>query len=172
MKPPPRNTLTRTRADRQLLPSFWTEYISARTRGATEEVIGDAKAIFTAPVLQELQRHLSMEALATPFLFTEQLRNRVVAVSIGYRDNTQIVAVNARFKFDPEVMAHTLIEEYAHAQQRINGTDFDAQRRLYQYDDRPYELEAKRLATTVLGYEAPDYDARLIRDEHEDALGN
>jgi len=172
MKRAPRNTLAGTRAARQLLSIFWTEYISARTRGATEEIIGDASAIFTAPVLQELQRHLSTEALSVPFLFTEQLRNRVVAVSIGYRDNTQIVAVNARFKFDPEVMAHTLVEEYTHAQQRIDGTDFDAQRRLYHYDDRPYELEAKRVATTVLGYDAPDYDARLIREEHEDALGD
>jgi hypothetical protein len=137
MKPRPRDILTGTRADGQLLPRFWTEYVSARFRGGAEEIVGDATAIFTVPILQQLQYHLSPGALAVPFLVTEQLRNRVIAVSIGYRDNTQIVAVNARFKIDPEVMAHTLVEEYVHAQQRIEGTDFDAQRLQYEYHDRP-----------------------------------
>lgn len=172
MKPRPRNVLAGTRAEGQLLPKFWTEYVSARTRGATEEVVGNAGAIFTDSILQQLQNHLSPKALAVSFLFTEQLTNRVVAVSIGYRDNTQIVAINARFKFDPEVIAHTLVEEYVHVQQRINGTDFDAQRRRYRYDERPYERAAKEMATKIVGYDAPDYDARLIRDEPDNPLGN
>src|SRR6266576_3921450 len=101
MKPRPRDILAGTRAVGQLLSSFWTECVSARVRGGTEETVGDARAIFTVLILQQLQHHLSPEALAVPFLFTEQLRDRVIAVSIGYRDNTQIVAVNARFKIDP-----------------------------------------------------------------------
>ena len=170
MKPRPRNLLAGTRAEAQLLGSFWSEYISARVRGGTEETIGDARAVFTVTILQRLQHHLSPEALAVPIVFTEQLQTRVLAVSIGYRDNTQIVAVNSRFNIDPEVMAHTLVEEYVHCQQRIDGTDFDAQRRRYEYHERPYEREAKGLATKVLGYDAPEYDAILIRDEQENPL--
>ncbi len=172
MKPRPRETLAGTRAEGKLLASFWTEYISARVRGGTEEIVGDARAIFTIPILDQLQHYLSREALSVPVVFTEQLRNRVVAVSIGYRDKTQIVAVNARFKIDPEIIAHTLIEEYDHGQQRIDGTDFDAQRRRYEYHERPYERKAKGLATKILGYDAPEYDAILIREERENPLGD
>ena len=172
MKPRPRDILDGTRAVGQLLPSFWLEYISARVRGGTEEVVGDARTVFTVPLLLQLEDSISPEALAVPFLFTEQLPNRVIAANIGYRDGTQIVAVNSRFRFDPEVITHTMVEEYVHAQQRIDGTDFHVQKLYYSYHERPYEREAKDLATKILGYDSPDYGAMLIRDEHENPLGD
>ena len=55
------------------------------------------------------------------------------------------IAINARFKADPEMLTHTIVEEYAHAQQVLDGVDFEAQRRRFpNYADRPYEIEAKR----------------------------
>lgn len=76
-----------------------------------------------------------------------------------------MVVINARCKADPEVLAHTLVEEFVHAQQRLNGVDFEAQRRQYAYRERPYEQEAKRIATETLGYEPDEFDTHLVREE-------
>jgi hypothetical protein len=153
-----------------LLRTFWAEYVSAYLRGGNEEVIGDARSVFTNGVLRSLQYVLSPEALSVPVLFTEQLSNRLFALCIGLRDRTQIIAINARFKVDPEVMAHTMAEEFVHAQQRIEGVDFEAQRRQFAYHERPYEQEAKQVATEILGYEPAEYENYLLREEPADLI--
>ena len=73
--------------------------------------------------------------------------------------------MNARFRADPELIAHTLVEEYVHAQQRLDGVDFDVQRVRYSYSDRPYELQAKQVATDLLGYTPSDHTTILLREE-------
>jgi hypothetical protein len=69
-------------------------------------------------------------------------------------------------------MAHALVEEFVHVQQQIDGTDFDGQRRQFAYDDRPYEIDAKRIATEVLGYVPDAYETVLLRDELPEPFGS
>jgi hypothetical protein len=81
-------------------------------------------------------------------------------------DGSRIIAVNVRFKVDPELLAHALVEEFAHAQQVLDGVDFEAQRRQFpDYATRPYEQEAKRVASEILGYTPEGYAVQLLRDE-------
>lgn len=151
--------------------TFWAEYVSIYLRGGNEEVIGDARSVFTDDILDRLQTALSPESLTVPVMFTEQLSNHILATCICFRDKTQIIAINARFKVDPEILAHTLVEEFAHVQQMLDGVDFETQRRQFTYQERPYEQEAKRIATEILGYEPDVYENYLLRDEPEDAIG-
>lgn len=144
--------------------------LNARLLGADETVFGDARAIFTSSLLARLTTHCSKEALSIPLVFSERLSNRSLAVCIGFRDGAQLVAVNARFMADPELIAHTLVEEYVHAQQRLDGVDMEEQRARYAYADRPYELQAKQIATEILGYAPFGYTAILLREEPPDII--
>lgn len=105
-----------------------------------------------------------------PVFFTEKLSNRVLAGCLRLQNGSHIIAINARFKADPEVLAHTLMEEFAHVQQIIEGIDFATQRRQLAYHERPYEQEAKRIAVEILGYEPDEYDAYLLREEPSGSL--
>lgn len=140
--------------------------------GGTEEIVGNAAAVFTEAILVKLRMLLRREALDVPVLFTERLSNSVLAVCLGFRDNSQLIAVNARCKADPELIAHTMIEEFVHAQQRLDKVNFEEQRRLFAYHERPYEQEAKRIATATLGYEPTAYDVDLQREEPTGILFN
>ena len=166
----PRNILVGTRAEGQLRREFWTRYVSARVRGGDNTPFGSAQEIFEQALLDIMQTTLSETALTTPVLFTEQLSNHVLAVCLQIQDRGCIIAVNARFKFDPEVMAHTLIEEFAHVQQIWSRVDFQAQRQQFAYRDRPYEKEAKQIAVDILGYELENFTAILLREEPEGIL--
>jgi hypothetical protein len=146
---------------------FWAEYVNNYLRGGNEIVIGDASAVFAEGVHSKLSDALSMAALATPVLFTERLSNRLLATCLGFRDGAQLIAINARFKVDPELMAHALVEEFVHAQQRLDGIDFVAQQQQYSYAERPFEQEAKRFATNLLGYDPDAYDVLLLREQPE-----
>ena len=122
--------------------------------------------VFEDGTLANLAQHLSAEALATTVMFTDRLSNRVLAVHLTLRDGSSLIAVNARFKIDPELMAHTLVEEYVHAQQILNGVDFASQRQQFpDYEARPYERDAKALASDLLGYTPAGFQTVLIRDE-------
>lgn len=138
--------------------------------GGDESTVGDAQSVFTASVIASLHTHCSDQALSIPILFTERLSNRTLAVCIGYRDGAQVTAVNARFRADPESIAHTLVEEYVHAQQRLEGVDFEEQRAHYSYSDRPYEQQAKQVATDILGYAPYDHSTILLREEPPDII--
>ena len=133
--------------------------------GGKEESIGYATAVFTIDMLAGLRLLLTPQALATPVVFTERFTDVVFAACLGLQSGEQLIAVNARFKADREMVAHTLVEEFAHAQQRLDGVDFEAQRRQFAYRDRPYEQEAKRIATQTLGYEPGDYEIYRLRLE-------
>ncbi len=115
--------------------------------------------------MQRLSLTLSATALKTPVLFSERLSNRLLATSLGFRDGSQLIAINSRFKVDPELMAHTLVEEFVHSQQRLDGVDFVTQQQQFSYAERPYEVEAKRIATDVLNYEPGDYEIYLVREQ-------
>ena len=73
-----------------------------------------------------------------------------------------------RFKVDPDVLLHALVEEYVHSQQVFDKVDFEQQRAQFAYAERPYELEAKRIATEILGYDPDSYETYLVREEHSD----
>jgi hypothetical protein len=123
-------------------------------------------------MLAKLRVPLSELALSTPVFFTERLSNRVLACCISLRSGSDVIAIKARFKADPEVIAHTLVEEFAHVQQIIDGVDFETQRHQFAYHERPYEREAKRIATDMLGYDPGDeYDVVLLREELDDVIG-
>jgi hypothetical protein len=126
--------------------------------------------VFEEIITQSMRAYIGNEALWTPVLFTEKLSNRVVAACINLNDNSSVIAINARLKCDPELLAHTLIEEFVHAQQQIEGIDFEEQRRQFAYEDRPYERRAKHVATEVLGYLPDSCDVYLLRDESEEEL--
>jgi hypothetical protein len=164
----PRNILFGTRAEGQLLRMFWARYLQARHLTSDEKPFGSADAIFEEPVLTTMRQQLSGEALSTPVLFTEKLSNRVLAGCLIRPGDTCLIAINSRFRIDPEIMAHTLVEEFAHVQQRLDGMDFEIQRRQFSYQERPCEQEAKRIATQILGYEPEEYETNLLRDEPDD----
>lgn len=168
MSKPPRDTPTGTRADRQLKRRFWGGYVRAYLTGGTEEIVGDATDVFGDAVLLRLQQVISAEALATPVVFTERLSNDVLAGCIGFRDNTQVIVINARFKADPEVIVHTIAEEFVHAQQRLDGVDFELQQTQFAYHERPYEIDAKRIATDIIGYEPRASQTILKREPPRD----
>ena len=60
-----------------------------------------------------MQARLGLEALQAAVEFSEHLSNRLLAANIGTEDGSQRVVVNARFKIDPEILAHSLVEEFA-----------------------------------------------------------
>jgi hypothetical protein len=152
-----------------LQAAFWAAYVDRYLRGGDEVAIGDALFVFTAMTEQRLSLVLSPTALQTPVLFSERLSNRLLATSLGLRDGSQIIVINSWFKMDPELMTHTLVEEFVHAQQRLDEVDFAAQQQL-PYAERPYEIEAKRIATMVLGYEPGDYETYLLREQPQELL--
>ena len=154
-----------------MLPSFFGAYIRARLLNGEDKEHGDASTVFAAALLPSLRRFLRDKALATPVLFTDNVSNRVLAVHLTLRDGSTFVAVNVRFKIDPETLAHTLVEEFVHAQQVLDGVDFAAQRQQFpEYASRPYEQEAKRIASEILGYLPEEYTVYLLREEPAGAL--
>lgn len=161
----PRRTLEETRAEGQLLRDFWRRCLLARLRGGDDEIFGSAESVFTKPLLEKLHGELAPQVLTMPVFLTEHLSNRVLAVCLRRRTNECVVAVNSRFRVDPEVMAHTMVEEFAHAQQIHDGLDVEAQRKQFAYQDRPYEQEAKQFAVRILGYPLEQYENKLARDE-------
>jgi hypothetical protein len=167
----PRDTLQQTRAAGQLQRDFFKEYLSSRMRDGADREIENASAVFEGQMLATLRQRLSPSALATPIVFTEKLSNRVLAIHVLHEEGTGTIAINARFKVDPEVLAHALVEEYAHAQQVLDGVDFAAQRQQFpDYASRPYEQEAKRLASELLGYAPEEYTVYLLREETSGVL--
>jgi Zn-dependent peptidase ImmA (M78 family) len=152
------------------LRSFWARYVQARLLGADDIPFGAAPEIFEEPILGRMRQRFQEEALQTPVFFTERLSNRILAVCIRLQSGTNIIGINARLRVDPELMAHALIEEFAHAQQLVDGVDIEVQQHQFEYHERSYEREAKAIATEILGYEPEPYEALLIRDEGEDIL--
>lgn len=161
----PRATTANTRAEGILRRSFWAEYVRARLLGGNDTAVGDASAVYEPAFVERLCKHLSAASLAVPVMFTERLSNRVLAACIGLRNGSMVIAVNARFAVDPEVIAHTLVEEFLHAQQIENGLDFADQRQRYAYAERPYEIEAKSIAGEIMGFAPGDFATLLLRDE-------
>lgn len=166
----PRSTTANTRVDGILRRSFWAEYVRARLLGGNDSPIGAANAVFKQELIDRLKQYAGAEALGVPVMFTERLSNRLLAACIGLRDGSRIIAVNARFTVDPEVLAHTIIEEYIHAQQMADGVDFANQRQQFEYAERPYEIEAKSMADLTLGFAPGDFATFLVRDEPDGPL--
>ena len=140
-------------------------YKEAVYHGGRDEESADADAVFTEKVFQALRTYLCEEAFITPILLTETLSNRVLAVHLTGKSGERLIAVNTRFRVDPDVVAYTLIEEFVHTQQVIDGIDFATQRSQFSY-----EIEAKRIATEILGYDPGDYETYIRRDEPEGVL--
>ena len=81
------------------------------------------------------------------------------------------IAQSVRFLIDPEMLAYILIEEFVHAQQTLDRVDFNAQRKQFpDYQNRPYEQEAKRIATEILGYEPEPTVPRILRPQPKGLL--
>ena len=166
----PRDTLIGTRSEQLLQRGFFRTYIQAYFLGGEDREVGSAYKVFTDDALQSLRRYLHEDALAAPVLFTDNLSNRVLAIYSSEGETARHIAVSARFRIDPDVMAHLVIEEFVHAQQVLDGVDFAAQRSQFAYDERPYEIEAKRIATEILGYEPDVYETYIRRDEPDGVL--
>ncbi len=165
VKLPPRNSLDGTRAERLLRRDFYGKYLQARYVVGEDQVLPDAAAVFTQEGIQRLLQHLTGEALQAPVVLTERLSNRVLAAHIVQNFVERFVVVNMRFKVDLDVLAHALIEEYVHSQQVLDNVDFDLQKQQFAYQDRPYEVEAKRIASEILGYNPDIYDTYQMREE-------
>ena len=127
-------------------------------------------AVFAPEGLQAIRQFLCEEALQTPVVLTERLSNRVLAIHLVMGEEERTIAVNTRFRVDPDILTHALLEEFVHTQQVLDKVDFEAQRREFAYQDRPYEQEAKRVATEILGYEPGEYDTYLVREEPSGVL--
>ena len=168
MKLPPRNTLHGTRAESLLRRDFYKVYLQARYAGGEDQELADAASVFTQEGLRQLREHITEDALKAPVVFTERLSNRILAVHLVQNTGEGYVVLNMRFKIDPDVLVHALIEEYVHSQQVLDGIDFVQQRAQFAYAERPYELEAKRIATAILGHDPDGYDTYLVREEHSD----
>ena len=66
---------------------------------------------------------------------------------------------------DPDALTLALLEEFAHAQQVIDGVDFETQRQNFPYAERPYEQEAKQTATELLNADTAEYAVYIVREE-------
>jgi hypothetical protein len=160
-----RPTLPGTRAAGQLRRDFFGQYVRARTLDGPDKIVGDAYAIFEAEILTHLQEQLSEAALQTIVTFTDHLTDQQLAVCIAGKNRDREIRVNVRFRADPEELAHTLVEEFVHAQQILDGVDIVSQQ-LLAYQERPYEQEAKRIATEIVGYDPQNlYMAVILRHE-------
>jgi len=148
-----------------LLQSFWMQYLQARLLSGDDTPFGDASVVFEEPVLRRMHVHFAAEVMSTPVFFTDKLSNQVAAGCLVLRGGSCVVAINVRFALDPEVLAHTLIEEFAHSHQIRQGVDFASQQRRFPYAERPYEQEAKHFATEILGYQPDEFDVLLLREE-------
>jgi hypothetical protein len=168
MKLPPRNTLTGTHAEYLLRRDFYRVYLQARYSAGEDRELPDAASVFTPEGLHLLREHITEEALKAPVVLTERLSNRVLAVHLVQNAVERFVVLNMRFKVDPDVLVHALVEEYVHSQQVLDKIDFEQQREQFAYAERPYELEAKRIATAILGYDPDTYETYLMREEHSD----
>ena len=165
MRLTPRNTLEGTRAEALLRRDFYGAYLQARYMGGEDAELPNAAAVFTSEGIQQLLQHITEAALQAPLVLTERLSNRVLAVHLVQNLVERFVVVNARIKVDPDVLAHTLIEEYVHSQQVLDKVDFERQKQQFAYHERPYEQDAKRIATEILGYSPEDYKTFLMRRE-------
>lgn len=167
----PRNTLVETRASVQLRRDFFAKYVLAYLQGGEDNVIGDAANVFEEPFFLTLQAHFDIETLGTKVVLTDKLSNRVLGTFLQMGERESAITINARFKMDPELLLHTILEEYVHAQQAINKLDFAEQRHLFpNYNERPNEIEAKRIAEQLAGYAFDDYDTYLRRPEPDGLL--
>lgn len=90
-----------------------------------EDTVSGAMDVFEQPIISKLRVYLSEEALSTPLFFTDRMSNRILACCISLRNGSQIIAINSRFKVDPELIAYTLVEEFEHVQQMLDGVDFE-----------------------------------------------
>ena len=165
MKETPRNTLQGTHAEHFLQREFFVLYLHARILDRDDRTVADAMQVFHPDALVLLQQRLSAEALRTAIVLTDRLSNRVLAVHLTRVNGTRLIAINTRFQVDPDLLAHTLLEEFAHTQQVLDGVDFAAQRQAFAYAERPYEQAAKQLATDLMGYDPGNYEVFLLRDE-------
>lgn len=161
----PRNTLEETRASGQMRKTFFVFCLQARLLDGPDKDVGTGYDIFEGEALQRLAANVSNAALQTHVFLTDNLSNKASAVCLTYRNGPPQIVVNARFHFDAEELLHTLAEEFVHVQQVMDGVDYQEQRRLFAYADRPYEIQAKQIATGVLGYEPEKCEAILWRDE-------
>jgi hypothetical protein len=168
MKLLPRNTLYGTRAEHLLRRDFYRVYLQARYAAGEDQELADAASVFTPEGMRQLREHITEEALKARVVLTERLSNRVLAVHLVQNAGERFVVLNMRFKVDPDVLVHTLIEEYVHSQQVLDKIDFEKERVEFPYAERPYELEAKRIATAILGYDPDGYETYLMREEHSD----
>ena len=167
---PPRNTLTNTRAEVLLQRDFFTKYVQSVFLDGEDKSVPGASAVFTEQGMQLLRSRLNEKALSTLLTLTERLSNRVLAICIAKGNKADFIAVSSRFRADPDVLTHTLIEEYVHAHQIVSGVDVASQQREFGYHERPYEQEAKQIATEILGYDPAAYETFMRRDEPEGSL--
>jgi hypothetical protein len=164
----PRNTLETTRAYGQMRKAFFVDWLEAHLKqrpGDEERELGQAKDVFEEPILNRLRARAGEETLQTHIVGTDDFSNRIGTVCIRLQDASCLIAINTRFQFDAEHLAHALIEEIVHVQQTLEGVDFTAQRQTYAYADRPYEREAKQIATAILGYDASEHIPLMKRPE-------
>jgi hypothetical protein len=132
--------------------------------------IDGASSAFSDEAMSRLRRSISEQALQTRVLLTDRLSNRVLAVHLVGQSDEHLIAVNTRFRIDPDVLTHALIEEYVHSQQVLDGVAIETERTQFDYAERPYEQYAKRIATEILGYDPGAYEIILLRDEQPERL--
>ena len=168
----PRSDLESTRAFGQMRKSFFTLWLNAHLQNSYKQdewELGVAEDVFEGETLVKLKSKVSNKALQTPLVGTDRWSNRsgvaCLQLASGVESRTSIIVINTRFRFDAEYLAHALIEEIAHTQQRIDGVDFEAQQVRFVYEERPYEQEAKQMATDILGYDATEHEPTCVREE-------
>ena len=132
--------------------------------GGDDEPFGDAETVFQESFLTRLLPWLGADTLQAQVFFTDRLSDRTLAGCLVLRRGGCVIAINSRFRVDPEMMMHTLVEEFTHVKQINAGVDFEGQKRQFTYQNRPYEIEAKQTASQALGYEPADCDVLLVRD--------
>ena len=118
---PPRNTLSGTRAEDLLRRDFYRVYLQARSIAGEDRELPDAASVFAVEGMRQLREHITEEALKAPVVLTERLSNRVLAVHLVQNAVERFVVLNVRFKVDPDVLAHALVEEYVHSQQVLDN---------------------------------------------------
>lgn len=86
----PRNTSQGTRAEGQLQRVFWAEYVRSYLLGGTDEVVGDARSVFTDVVLDRLRAtgQLHIHLIAHTLARCDEKGSFLRAIALGSAGNS------------------------------------------------------------------------------------
>ncbi|GEM_PF-4763003 len=160
-----RENLAGTEVQTLLTPAIWETYV-ALVGQSGEHSLGRVSDVFTETFQSRILQHIEGDILNTPVLLTDTLPNDEEIVVLGCATfdldspNYAEILLNTHYQEDPADLVHTILEEVIHIHQYFRGDLFDNS---LPYEQRPHEIEAKRIAEEIANFPRPDAIFKLLR---------